>query len=100
MNCKPGDLAVLVRVEKPQLEPNIGKLVTVLRAYDATRWWVRNEQPMLASHAPGVYHQVPVGNWVIASDPSLRPIRPQADDAQDETLSWLPVPTTPVKQEA
>jgi hypothetical protein len=38
--------------------------------------------------------RVPAGTIVYAMDSILRPIRDPGDDAQDETLSWLPVPST------
>ena len=87
MNCKPGDLAVIVR--SGQLS-NIGKLVKVLRGYEGrpNSWWVCCD-----SELQGFYSAWPAGAEVGQYDHHLRPIRDPGDDARDETLEWLPVPS-------
>ncbi len=90
MNCKPGDLAVTLHSSPDQK----GRFVTVVKAYSGSfgrssaRWWVcttpspfRTEERVEKS-----------GALVLIHDDYLRPIRDPGDDAQDETLQWLPVP--------
>lgn len=103
MNCKPGDLAVVVRSVVPA---NIGRFVTVVRAVgwlqaeESVRiegrtfrasapgfyWWLEADSPLLES---GLLRPKTSG---LAADDQLRPIRDPGHDARDETLDWLPVP--------
>lgn len=79
MNCKPGDLAVVVRtISRPE---RLGMLVTIIRPYQNDAWIV---EPMCGLPSPAGWY---------APDWGLRPLRDSNDDAQDETLSWLPVPS-------
>jgi hypothetical protein len=74
MNCKPGDLAIVVKAEA---DLNwLGRVVEVVRPNFADSW---------------ITDPLPVGFTCIA-DEALRPIRDQP--GADETLSWIPVPTT------
>jgi len=77
MNCRPGDLAVVVKT-RPGGEAYLGRICRVLtlaeRSPDLWRVEYRGE-----------------GDWY-ALDENLRPIRDPGDDATDETLDWLPVP--------
>lgn len=99
LNCKPGDLAVIVSARFPE---NIGILVSVLRQY------------IEGEHLPGDpfrMYEGPYGvSWVVESvgkpirkwgekgtydlqttvfaDVCLRPIRD--NDGEDETLQWVP----------
>jgi hypothetical protein len=77
MNCKPGDLAVVARLTNENLRPYLGRIVTCVRVVAMDCW---ETVPMLEPYR-GVY------------DGALRPIRDPGEDAQDETLSWLPVPS-------
>lgn len=77
MNCKPGDLAVVVRLTNEDLRPYLGRIVTCVRLGDMDCW---ETAPMLEPYRC-VY------------DGALIPIRDPGDDAKDETLSWLPVPS-------
>ena len=84
MNCKQDDLAVIVRSKYG----NEGKIVTCLRRYDGP--WIDRE------YEPGwltdTFIQRPSGKpGPYIFDASLRPIRDQ--DGQDETLTWLDVPS-------
>lgn len=90
MNCKPGDLAVFVRSEAG----NEGKIVRCVRFIGLRHWPIPDGQfiddpsweidpPVLSSTGFLLDH---------APDSFLRPIRDPGDDAQDETLQWLPVP--------
>lgn len=85
MNCRPGELAIKI-YSKAGNEGRIVRCVTHVRqafrhvgVLDA---WMTD--PMLANAA---------GMFVPCPDASLRPIRDPGDDAQDETLQWLPVPS-------
>lgn len=78
MNCKPGDLAIVTWSETGCL----GHIVEVLRPYDGyvfanegPSWWVMDK-----------------GQKMHCCDSCLRPLRDPGEDAQDETLTWLPVP--------
>ena len=89
MNCKPGELAVIVK----SMAGNEGKIVRCLRL--ATKdevlqtrftiypvvWLIDKALPTRLGHlAP------------LAYDVGLRPIRDPGPDAVDETLTWKPVP--------
>ena len=87
MNCKPGDLVVVVR------GMYAGEFCTCIRL-------IGHYQPM--SFVPGhgfTQHGGPVWEvsgavFTAASDLALTPIRDPGDDARDQTLDWLPVPST------
>jgi hypothetical protein len=87
MNCKPGDLALIVGADHPQ---NLGRIVQVVRAYPYMQnaWWVKH------NGRPGVsLNGLVMEGW--SFDHELRPIRDPGDDAADESHAWLPpVPTT------
>ena len=85
MNCKPGDLAIVVK----SVAGNEGRILTVLRwighiqGFSGNDWWETD-----------VEVRTLLGGRIAAMrDSFLRPIRPQSDGARDETLGWLPVPT-------
>ena len=75
MNCKPGDLAIVVSEQSPQ---HTGKVVTVVRAFDRNSWictpWLRTTR----------------GQPIAWCDCALRPIRD--NDKEDETLTWAGKP--------
>lgn len=83
MNCKPGDLAVIVR----SLTGNdwaIGRVIRVTTLSGESGVW-HLEVPLFG----------PRGRpYILIEDYCLKPLRDPGDDARDETLSWLPVPTT------
>ncbi len=86
MNCKPGDLAVVVK----SMAGHEGKILRVLKLVQT----------------PKNYMQLPGGYWMVDRqlpgisgdmtpvfpDAWLRPIRDPGDDAVDETLLRLPAP--------
>jgi hypothetical protein len=82
MNCKPGDLAVYVGADKA----HYGWIVRVVRQHiddnPFPSWWVDPPMPETEEWAEGLVY-----------DHALRPIRDPGEDARDETLDWLPVPT-------
>ena len=109
MNCKPGDLAVIVRC--PDLWSKFrGRIVQVLRiapthtfklpdgyvneGCPANVWLCELQSPMTVPLAGGLSCSA---RYVCIRDAALRPIRDTGDDAQDETLQWLPVPSKMVE---
>lgn len=73
MNCKPGDLAVLVRAI---MDPSqLGKIVTIVQWDSEMGGWTV-EPPIVTDGRP----------WRAVNDISLRPIRNPGDDATDEMV--------------
>jgi hypothetical protein len=96
MNCKPGDLAVVVNdLDNPR---NNGALVKVVcradRAeYDAPIDWDCEAVSTIIMERDGVVFRADSGEGEFGyQDLELRPIRDPGEDAKDETLNWLPVP--------
>lgn len=85
-NVKAGDLAVIVRSAEKR---NLGKFVKVLRRMDtiSDSWWVISNAVL---HG---FQDWPPGSEVGTYDACLRPIRDPGEDAQDQTLQWLDVPS-------
>lgn len=99
MNCKPGDLAIVMRGPK-----NRGRIVRCIRVLpEFSEVLTQCGRPARTKDDAGptwlvegwVLYNAPPYGWVelpFASDSMLRPIDNPSDDAQDQTLSWLPVP--------
>lgn len=98
MNCKPGDLAVVVSA---RYTPSaIGQIVRCIRLITDDepvgphRWqssiggpaWLVEGCGRPIKWGDSLVHQRPF------ADRCLRPIRDPGEDARDETLNWLPVP--------
>lgn len=77
MRCKPGDLAIVVRSEGP----NLGVIVHVDERLDGTSWIVTTLTPCTVRGASGDKRH-PAGTKTTCPDYMLRPIRP---DAEQET---------------
>jgi hypothetical protein len=92
MNCKPGDLAVIVCTHPGEAATKqfLGRVVRLLEPtlYDAGVGWSFEKQPLR-----GRYRGRSV-TWDNLQDEWLKPLRDPGDDAKDETLSWKPVPST------
>jgi len=97
MNCKQGDLAVVV---SSACVENIGKVVRCLRLasqqekHDAMFFTFMNEPFWVVDvnlKTMRILDKQPHGYVALARDLALRPIRDS--DGQDETLTWQPVPT-------
>lgn len=93
LNCKPGDLAVVVR----SMAGNEGVIVRCLRLIRAEATYRANDGSEYNSAVWEIDRPLP--DWVggvdfTFPDVQLRPIRDPGDDARDETLEWLPVPST------
>jgi hypothetical protein len=92
LNCRPGDLAVVVR----SMDGNFGKLVHVLRAYEKERgWWVCEPLSELRTADAGWTREK-----VCAADESLRPITPPAGTITQSEVSELYAPRAPERVKA
>ena len=85
LNCKPGDLAVIVRSDAG----NEGRIVRCIRFVGKVPGWVDDDRweidQVLKGHLGGKSKTV--------RDSRIRPLRDPGEDARDESLSWLPVPS-------
>lgn len=96
MNCKPGDLAIRIRCEKDDYIP-VGSIVRCIKLYPG-RIQVRNKNEVIfySDNVWAIEWNGKTfserGYQLGVPDGHLRPILDPGDDAQDETLSWLPVP--------
>lgn len=85
MNCKQGDLAVVVK----SYRGFEGRIVRCVRLVGNREWVNLGVQPTWYVDPPFPVKDYPHH----IADSQLRPIRDPGDDAQDESLSWLPVPS-------
>lgn len=85
MNCKPGDLAVVVRSYRGYE----GRIVRCVRLVGIIDWVKVGSQPTWLVDPPFPVSDAPH----LIADCQLRPINNPGADAQDESLSWLPVPS-------
>lgn len=108
LNCKPGDLALVVAEPKNAKQPYIGRIVSVLHAApNGVGFTLPDGYPQAAVIESFPYWVVewanpvryPVGiegqrltKFGVMPDWALRPIRDPGDDAVDETLLLKPVP--------
>lgn len=84
LNCRPGDLAVVVKTLNGEQVGRVVRCVTVVGDVFFTSGlrataWVTNP-PLIGT----------TGMATVCPDPWLRPIRDQP--GEDETLTWAPVP--------
>jgi len=79
MNCKPGDLAVIVRGDA--FTEYLGRIVRVTTLMDGFAW--RTEESLDGNQDYAI----------LVPDSCLRPLRDSGEGVKDETLGWLPVPT-------
>lgn len=100
LRCEPGILAIVIN--DPEQQKNIGRMVRVLRHAssdnydDVVDWECECMQDMV--NADGSI--TPAGTWERGyRDVELLPIRDPDQDATDETLLWLPVPSTNKEEE-
>ena len=88
MNCKPGDLAVVVGLGPDEGHWALGRVVQCVSLYVFAGYpcWLLKE-PMTS----------PTGvEYIGVYDGALKPIRDPGDGARDESLDWLPVPSKEV----
>jgi hypothetical protein len=94
MNCKPGDLAMVVRAINAR---NLGKIVQVVSFVPALKWRTPNGYRIAGGWRLDAPTQGWDGGWNgLIPDDCLRPIRDPGDDAADETLDWKQVPSKEV----
>lgn len=105
LNCRPGDLAVIIDSD-PIWNPDTGGVLcdvidhppaSYFNLPDGTpadssgdpsnRWVIRLHRPVMVRWTRG---EIRTAVYAVCPDNKLRPIRPQADDAQDEMLKPLP----------
>jgi hypothetical protein len=93
MNCKPGDLAVIVPGPPPHFQADLDLIGTIVKVTQVVT--VRSDVlgqcgAQWAYEGRRLYCD---GMEVLAlSDLILRPIRDPGEDAKDETLLWLGSP--------
>lgn len=96
MNCKPGDLAIVV---KSVSGLNLGHIVRCIRLASESEFrsfrggpcWVTDQQFPVKNVATGAIRFVPY-----MPDVCLKPIKPDTDGTADESQAYLPsVPTQP-----
>lgn len=82
MNCKPGDLAVIVRA--PFDKEHLGKIVKCIgfSSNYESHWITEPKLPRIG------------GGWLSWADKNLRPIRDPGEDAIDETIARIGKPAT------
>lgn len=88
MNCKPGDLAFVVK----SVVGNEGKIVRCLRLLTEAEARRENWRRRPMWEVDGLLLDTDGCLEPRAADDCLRPIRDPGDDARDEALNWLPVP--------
>ena len=88
MNCKPGDLALVLSNVRTR-SVGIADLIVKVTELTVNFWdvpsWRFDCSPRFSPSGEPV---------TVIPDEMLRPLRDPGDDAQDETLQWLQVPTT------
>ncbi len=84
MNCKPGDLAVIVSGIPAG---NIGKIIRVLELAAEPAFFGVNAWRYEGSGVDGMQG----GEATYIEDSCLRPIRDPGDDVADESAAWLPL---------
>lgn len=101
MNCKPGDLAVVVRaIATPELVGCIVRCVRLATAeernpswHDGATWLVSGDGRALPERRG---RRVLFVDERFVRDQFLRPLRDQ--DGMDQTLEWKSVPRLPAKE--
>mgnify|MGYP006921370785 CR=1 FL=1 len=87
MNCKPGDLAVIVRSQGN----NAGRIVQCVRLHISQAHDVDGVPLLLTASGPRWVIDRPLpGNLQTVPDAILRPLRDS--DGEDETLTWAGKP--------
>lgn len=92
MNCKPGDLALVVCSDYPD---TLGRICLVLKTHDVDKegdwcWLCRFPSPVTWQEEDTFRDEK--GRSGMIPDAWLRPIRDPGEDATDETLGWVPSP--------
>lgn len=96
MNCKPGDLALIVRSSSG----NVGKIVVCIKMVGMYRWLQPDGNSFIS---PCWLIDRNLRGWdgttdAFVPDVCLRPLRDPGDDAKDETLRWQDVPVPEIEE--
>jgi hypothetical protein len=94
LNCKVGDIAVIVGAEDPWSEMDVGKFVRVVEAGDdwssdgdsRFHWAIRSASGGLLACCDGHWQNPTMGSLVDIPDAMLRPLRDPGADAVDEMV--------------
>ena len=94
MRCKPGDLAVRVRNSNDSKNIVVGAIVRCIEFLGESSAF-RSGQKFGDVWAVDFKGRTfgPKGYRLGVPDRDLQPIRDTGDDARDETLDWVPVPS-------
>lgn len=94
MRCKPGDLAVRVRVSDGAGAKTVGHVYVCLKLIPLAVNALSGEQVLAVWHVErnGIT-RTPRGNRMGVPDCDLQPLGNPGGDARDQTLDWLPVPS-------
>jgi hypothetical protein len=91
LNCKTGDLAIII--QGVTSNRNVGKLVTVLGPAQQHGYWIVHCDHPMKTILGGLFSSESTVGPI--EDYRLRPIRHPGDGAIDESAAWLPpVPLT------
>lgn len=82
MNCKPGDLAIVI--DSGAYPETLGMIIRVTKVCPIHKDCWETDPPYFVAG-----YRLPAA----FNDCCLRPIRDPGEDATDETLLWLPVPS-------
>lgn len=85
LNCKQGDLAIITS----SAAGNEGKIVRCIRFIGKVHGWDGTDRWEIDQENRGTWG----GRTMTCRDSRMRPIRDPGEDAKDETLNWLPVPS-------
>lgn len=91
LNCKVGDLAVVINAH--YVKSKVGRLVRCIELVQPGFLFVCtvSGDTQVGDFQPTWIVESGNDRW-LHGDARLRPIRDPGDDAVDESLSWLPVP--------
>lgn len=83
MNCRPGDLVVIVRCTCESDRDCLGRIFRVIEPYEACGLilWTVEASKYRGANVSGI------------RDDCARPLRDPGEDAKDESLLWLPSPS-------
>ncbi len=103
LNCKPGDLAVIIDSD-PETNPDTGGVLCDVLCHPpgeyfnlpdgtparcdsgpATTWVIRLHRPINVRWLDGGFH---LASYAVCPDSKMRPIRD--NPGEDETLTWAP----------
>lgn len=93
MNCKPGDIAFVVRVGHPDMAPNIGAMVRTVTIHHEGSYGPSWEVITMSQTVDGMGNEFPPGKQATAPDMFLQPIRPPKPPEE------IPAPSVELEKE-